>query len=289
MSVNPWDIKNSFEIIDKAIDEHKCASIIGMMSGGHDSLVSCHIVAQHPSFDFIAHINTGIGIEETRQYARDVCDDMGWQMKEFKAADCGQSYRDIVIEHGFPGPFAHRMMYSRLKERPIRQMCRDYGMSKTNRPLLTTGIRRSESRRRMGRRDTTREGNRVWCNPISEMTDDQKWKYIEDHNLPKNPIALKLCMSGECLCGAFAHPGELAELKEIAPDSYSEIMAIEAEVRSGGLPWGWQDSGPPNWYKEEKQGQEFMFDMRDELRPLCSDCELRQTVDANDKLKGGQA
>lgn len=50
-------------------------------------------------------------------------------------------------------------------------------------------------------------------------------------------------MSGECLCGSFAKPGELDEIGEWFPDVAATIRALETEVRAAGFPeplcrWG---------------------------------------------------
>lgn len=271
-----WNINKSLKIIDDAVEKHGGHSLIGMMSGGHDSIVACHIASKHEKFDFIAHINTGIGIESTRQHARDTAKSWGLDFKEYLAEDQGQIYEELVLERGFPGAYYHRFMYTKLKERAIRQMCRDYGRSKNKMPIIVTGARKEESTRRMGTtKEIQKRGNEIWINPISEMTSEQKWNYIELHKLPKNEIALKLCMSGECLCGAFAHPGELAEIKEAAPEAYEEIKELEKKVRAAGFPWGWEEQ-PPKWWLEKQKGQEMLFDMgSDDFRPLCTSCEAR--------------
>ena len=39
-----------YEVIDQAVAEHKPSHVFALFSGGHDSLTSTHIAAQHPSF-----------------------------------------------------------------------------------------------------------------------------------------------------------------------------------------------------------------------------------------------
>jgi hypothetical protein len=51
-------------------------------------------------------------------------------------------------------------------------------------------------------------------------------------------------MSGECLCGAFAHKDELAEVEMFFPDVAAQIRELEVEVAAAGHPakickWGW--------------------------------------------------
>jgi hypothetical protein len=68
-------------------------------------------------------------------------------------------------------------------------------------------------------------------------------------DVPRNPASDLIHMSGECLCGAFAHPGELDEIGEWYPDVVAEIRALEAEARAAGIPepfcrWGHGEGKP---------------------------------------------
>jgi hypothetical protein len=81
--------------------------------------------------------------------------------------------------------------------------------------------------------------------------------------IPRNVASDTLHMSGECLCGAFAHRGELDEIGEWFPEMRAEIEALEAEVRAAGHPepfctWGHGQGEPA-----ETSG------------PLCTSCDAR--------------
>src|SRR5436189_263454 len=127
------------EIINKAIEDNKPIYAIALFSGGYDSLVTTHVAMSylkrhHPSLPrFTAHINTGIGIEETRTFVRNTCKEYKWELKEYHSPF---KYEDIVLEHGFPGPASHRYMYIRLKERAIDEMVRAHKTKKRDRLLL---------------------------------------------------------------------------------------------------------------------------------------------------------
>ncbi len=252
-------------VIDEAITRYKPVAVFAMFSGGHDSLIASHIAAQHPRFSGVVHINTGTGIEETRQFVMGTCEQFGWPVKEYHPP---VPYEQIVKRWGFPGPGTHSLIYARLKERCIRQLVREAKTKASDKVLLITGVRRQESTRRMGYTDPIqKDGARIWVAPILQFTNADKDAYIIEHNLPRNIVVERLCLSGECLCGAFAKPGELEKIRHYYPaaakriDRWSE-MAFKCGVHST---WG---TNEPKAYEYERKGQmKFM--------PLCVGCESK--------------
>ena len=96
-------------LIEQACENYKPSHVFAMFSGGHDSLVATLIASKHPRFSGAVHINTGIGIEQTRKFVRQTCDKRGWPLIEIRAKeDCGQDYERIVMDNGFPGPPGQR-------------------------------------------------------------------------------------------------------------------------------------------------------------------------------------
>ena len=133
----------------------------------------------------------------------------------------------------------HWRMFQRLKERCLRNVLRDFkGKDRSQKIVFVSGVRRKESARRMISvgADAIKTGEKnpspriVWANPLINWDDTDKVEYMEAHKLPTNEIAKRLCMSGECLCGAFAKPGELAEIKAVAPKAYEQIKALQEEL-----------------------------------------------------------
>jgi len=230
-------IKESLSILDDMAAEHAPVAVFGMFSGGHDSLCAVHLASTHPAFTGAAHVNTTIGIERTRQFVRDTCARQAWPLKEYTPP---VPYREIVWKHGFPGPGAHAFMYARLKERCVRALVREHKSERKDRVALVTGVRLAESTRRMGHVvPVVRAGAQVWTAPILHWTDDDKNEYMARFGLARNPIVDALCMSGECLCGAFASRGELQALKRVDPDAYAFIKQLEEEVALFGKPATW--------------------------------------------------
>jgi 3'-phosphoadenosine 5'-phosphosulfate sulfotransferase (PAPS reductase)/FAD synthetase len=219
----------------------------------------------------VFHCNTGIGIEKTRQYVRDTCKQFGWPLHEIRAKeDCGQDYDEIVKKHGFPGAGQHSKMYIRLKERCIDHMMRNINRKRGQRVLIAMGVRHDESVRRMGYDgdEVVRKGSKVWANVTYWWSAAQRDAYIAKHNLPINPISAMLGMSGECLCGAFAHEGELALIKIVDPEIHARIKRLEIESLERGFTWGWEGQPPEN----------FTLDQSDMFMPMCVGCEKVHSV-----------
>lgn len=251
-------------VIDAAVDEHHPGSVFALFSGGHDSVTSTHIAARHPSFTGVAHVNTGIGIEETREYVRQICRDQGWPLLELRAPD--GLYEQRCRDHGMPGgPIQHGIMYQLLKDDQIRQLVRDHSRFRGDRVGLVTGARQAESDRRMRvhPEPIRRERAQLWINPILDWTKANVDDYMESVGLPRNPVVDKLHRSGECLCGALANPQELEWIAFWYPEVAAYIRGLEQDCFNRELPynWGTKTSTP--------------FDANQPMLPLCQDCATR--------------
>jgi 3'-phosphoadenosine 5'-phosphosulfate sulfotransferase (PAPS reductase)/FAD synthetase len=287
-------IANALSLIEQGVGTYNPKMVVGLMSGGNDSIPACYIASLHPRFSGILHINTGIGVEQTREFVRELCADRGWKLWEYLASENTkadgtpdpQIYEDLCIRDGFPGPAMHKKMYARLKQRCLERFERDNQISsKTQSPVLyVTGGRKEESaRRKMNIGDhplhLDRERRRIWCNPIFNWTKTHCGNCRQYGCIKRNRVADDLGMSGECLCGAFAQPGELALIRFWFPDVAAHILRIESKVRAAGFPWGWEQ-GPPEWWLMMNEGQmDFWGNMEDdtpvEEQHLCLNCNKR--------------
>ncbi len=54
------------------IEKFNPIAVVGLLSGGHDSMTA-NLIAHEAGADMSLHINTGIGVEQTRDYVRDNC------------------------------------------------------------------------------------------------------------------------------------------------------------------------------------------------------------------------
>ena len=263
------------DALDDAIEQYKPAWVFALVSGGHDSASMLHYVRDRISA--AVHIDTGTGIPETRAYVDRLCVSMGIKLLVYEAANATdgkgnpepQVYADIVRQHGFPGPAQHRIMYSKLKERPLRMLLREHAGVK----LLVTGVRSSESARRMGfvAPIKVETGNKIWVAPCHDWDVDRQNEYMAVNSIPRNPVKDTLGMSGECLCGAYAKPGELDRLRAYCPEIAARIEALEQEVivRDRKFTWGWGEK-PPRFASKNQMTLDMDF-----IPVMCIGCESK--------------
>lgn len=252
-------IAASVREMNAVIEQLKPKLVVGLMSGGDDSIPACLIASKCQQFDGILHVNTGIGIEDTRTHVRSVCSEMGWKLWEYKASENTKAdgtpdpmdYEAIVLKHGFPGAFGHRMMYSKLKERQLRRFKRDQGISgagkKKQRVLFVSGVRKQESARRKKTVPTeliSLTPSEIWAAPIREWDRKDCREAREVAGIPRNPVSFNIHKSGECLCGAFAKKGELAEIEFFYPETGRYLRDLERRAKEAGHNWGWEDQAP---------------------------------------------
>lgn len=270
---------DSNRIIDEAMQahftDHDLAATCILYSGGNDSTTLAHYILHYAHADYAIHVNTGIGIEQTRQFVRDTC--AAWNLPLIEEhPPAGSTYREIVLDQGFPGPGHHFKMYQRLKERGLRQARRKLVTNpRKERIIFFAGRRRQESQRRQGIPEFEREGSVVWVSPLANWHKTDLNTYRNLHDVPRNQVSDTLHMSGECLCGAFAHAGELDEIDFWYPDTAQQIRDLEAEVRATGkfpenrCRWGW---GGDTSEKPSKTG------------PMCQSCDARFTQSSFDDI-----
>jgi 3'-phosphoadenosine 5'-phosphosulfate sulfotransferase (PAPS reductase)/FAD synthetase len=230
------------QLVDDLQREHKPVATFLLVSGGNDSMVVLDALGDQA--DAVLHVNTGIGIPETTEFVREQVAASGLPLIE---AHPPVPYEELLpLFGGFPAPTykGHRFFYRNLKERAMRAVFREHGMRRgwRGRFLLLSGIRKDESSRRMGAATAThRDGCQVWANPLLDVTNGGMAAYRAEHAVPQSAVAAKIHMSGECLCGSFAHPGEREELRFWFPEFIERIEGMEERARAKGLrrcEWG---------------------------------------------------
>lgn len=260
------------QCIEDALNAHDPVMAFALVSGGNDSSVLLDVAAKwwqdnRPPVRLIGvHINTGTGVPETSRFATSLIGEYRLPCEEMHPPT---PFRDLVLGKdptfpaGFPGPGSHFLIYSRLKDRCVEQLLRNHRTRRGQRFILLTGIRNAESRRRMGYGVAVdRRGGQVWVNPLLEWSNADMGRYRQLFDLPVNEVATHLHMSGECLCGAFAAPGELDMIAMFYPEVAAGLRALEDEARALGIPackWGQRPPGS----KASASG------------PLCQSCDAR--------------
>lgn len=255
------------EGIEKLGDGKRIVAVCGLYSGGNDSTTLMHVMRERVTH--AVHVNTGIGVEQTREFVRDTCAKWGIPLIE-KHPPPGSTYRELVLDQGFPGPAMHWKMYQRLKERGLRLARKELVKHpRQERVVFLAGRRRDESNRRANVPEMEREGSVIWISPLVNWTKLDLNTYRQLFDVPRNEVSDMLHMSGECLCGAFAKPNELEEIGFFFPEVKEQIEALEAEVRACGkheekrCKWGWGGEDKYAYRQGVKQSG-----------PLCSACDV---------------
>jgi len=242
-------LTNADDIVARAIELHHPAKTFVLSSGGNDSMVLLDYARKNWGFDAVVHVNTGTGVRErgvdiTSQFLADYCADLGLPLIVLHPP---KSYEELFLDDpiidGLPGPGMHHIAYNRLKERALRVFVKEQKNHWRDRIMFLTGIREQESTIRMGYQESIidRVGAQVWVNPIYRWTDAEMAEYRQVHNLALNPVAEHLHISGECLCGCFAKPGELDEIRFFFPETAARIEGWQKRAADKGLTyctWG---------------------------------------------------
>lgn len=252
-------IDEAHQIIERAVDRWRPESVWAAFSGGNDSTVMLDIVHEH--VDGIFHVDTTIGVRQTREFVRQMADLYGLPLEVRRPP---KSYDEIVSERGFFGPADHEWAYRLLKKEAVRQFKREMlPPGESSNLMLLTGMRAHESRTRLAHGSDDRIEERIaWVNPIRHFTRTEMVLYRERYpQLPKNPVNDYLGKSGECLCGCFSHgPTELELVRDLDPDTATQIEALQDRLRADGSPfcrWGPGGQAVPESYGPG---------------PLCSGC-----------------
>lgn len=276
---NPRGPTNTTQaILDRARDRNP-DHIYALVSGGHDSDTTLHVTHHdHPiELDGVVHIDTGIGVPETRDFVEDRCNELGLEFiaigSDYRLPH--EEYESLVTRFGFPGPGVHRWMYLNLKGKPLQRFVNEH----TGDVMLISGVRQAESRNRMENIEPTgiqEKDNATWVSPLLAWSDEKVTEYRREHDLPDNPVVTELHMSGECLCGAYADRLELEILKIFYPDTARAIEYLEMDVLEQVERGDINDLYALWGNGSLSQGElAARIDGHQSTLPLCTDCEDR--------------
>ncbi|MGW1015622.1 phosphoadenosine phosphosulfate reductase domain-containing protein [Streptomyces niveus] len=270
-------IARSLAILEEALAGWPVVGTYWLFSGGNDSVIVGHLLRGR--YDAVLHVNTGTGIPETTEHVRDVSAAWGDTLHELHPknryedlvmgrviAGSGPNAGWRPIWKGFPGPAGHKVMYRQLKNEPLMRFRRETLGEQKNLPradrkkiIYLGGMRWGESEKRFRNAEAIDpDGSIIWVSPLVHWTDAHVREYRalhrcqQDHDhaehrlcfdgaLPLNSVTEHIHMSGECLCGAYAKPGELDEIEFFYPEVAARLRALEAEAAAAEVPyckWG---------------------------------------------------
>lgn len=270
-----------------------------LFSGGNDSTVLAHIFRRDA--DFAVHANTTIGIEETREFVRNACDEWGLSLIERTPPRTTDQYRHLILTEergkkgqalgGFPGPAMHFKVMTRLKGRVFEQVQREIVTnSRKERVVFVAGRRRTESKKRANIPESERRGSAVYISPLVNWTklDLNTYRLMAARDgdpVPVNQAADTVHMSGECLCGCNASFGERAEISQWYPAPFEEIAELEAlladreDIPEHRKVWGWgadpRLKDAEDVYQAQFSDEDAEAEDVDDLPNLCSSCDDR--------------
>ncbi|HEU4975710.1 MAG TPA: phosphoadenosine phosphosulfate reductase family protein [Baekduia sp.] len=243
--LSPLPAVDGEKLLHDAIAEHEPSHIFALYSGGNDSAVACSFTkrAIGDLLDAAVFIDTGTALPGVREHVETTTAARGLRLIVLEAGD---AFFEMVAKHGVPGPGAHRYPYVNLKERQVDRLIREHKTRWNDRIMLVSGVRRSESDRRMGTAEpTSRDGCTVWANPLIDWTNAEMRTYRERNGIEPSDAAALMHRSGECNCGAFAAPGEREMLRDLYPDWFERVVVrAERIARRHGKHDRWGERPP---------------------------------------------
>jgi len=275
-------IARSRAVLDQALGEHPAVGAYWMFSGGNDSVIVGHLL--RGQYDGVLHVNTGTGIPQTTEHVRDVTAAWGDTLHELHPknsyeelvlgkviASTGPNAGQRAVWKGFPGPAGHKVMYRHLKDQPLMAFRNSILGDQKRLPrkdrkkiIYLGGMRWAETDRRFRNAEAIDPaGSIVWVSPLVHWTDAHMREYRARHRcqqnhehaphrlcfegaLPLNEVTEHIHMSGECLCGAYAKPGELDEIEFFYPETAARLRALEGQAEAARIPackWGQKPPG----------------------------------------------
>ena len=280
------------QVVDIAVNDYGRHDFYGLCSGGKDSVSVCHwFSTNYPElFKGILFIDTTIGIPDTRKFVEELCKEQGW---ELHVRQPDTSFREWVMEYGFPTQRAHRYIMGYLKYHPMRKFIKEKSL---HHGCLISGVRRQESKRRMKtvKGAIHKEGQLHICQPCIDKTSPSVFDYLNSHDLHISPVYQTMHFSGDCLCGAYAKRDEINLLRGFYPDMAKKLADLEKELAKSKNPtvqkylhWG-NSVGFDNISNQETLEESLVCTdcMNDtEARDDDAQCFVKELEDIDGKLK----
>lgn len=283
MSVNLQEcLKDSLAIYDRAVAQYSPKYTCVMFSGGDDSLTALYVASVLGiKIDFILHGNTGTGLRKTTEFVRSTAQKFSATYIE---ATAGSAYEDYVRRKGFfgTGRDAHTFSYHVLKRGPIQAAISKnirHGRKSIN-VLLLNGIRLEESENRMDnfagkeiRPDVGVKSN-IWVNIIQNWSKKECLTFLQDLDVERNPVSVKLGRSGECMCGTMQNMADRVKASEFDAEWGQWLNDLERDVVKK-FPWRWGSNAMSAKRRKDMSESHILFDSEDNFMPMCVGCKSK--------------
>ena len=207
-------------------------------SFGKDSMVVLYLAREvYPDIP-VLWANTGVEFPETVKFAKKIAEEWDLNIIECKPVktfwQCVEEYgfpwpRKIRLKNGEKAPGTPRCCYY-MKELPMRKAVEELGIKAT-----IDGVRFEESYNRKW--VIIRHGDWVFVkkkgywfiHAIAYWTEKDVWRFIEEHEIPVNPMYDKVERIGCMTCTA--HFGWEKQMATVSPKLYRFIMRKMRELR----------------------------------------------------------
>lgn len=269
-------VKESREIVQKAIIEHEPYSTCLMLSGGDDSITALKVALMlGVKIDYIIHGVTGTGLKAVKEYVSKVSEICGIKILY---ADAGTAFEDYVKRKGFfgVGKTAHSYSYHILKVNPFdRTISKHIRKGKPGRKImLLNGVRVEESENRadnFGDNPYREYHGNIWVNIIHWWEKKDCLNLLEAENFDRSPVSKALGRSGECNCGTMQDEAGRIACSQLDPD-WGEWMRNLRRYVVGKF--GFDINQNPS----KKQIEEIKKQLStiDTFQPMCVGCKSTQ-------------
>ena len=264
-------------IVDEAIEIHGKDKFYCLASGGKDSIACTNFMAEnYPDyFKGVVHIDTTMGTKYTKQWIKDYCKEMNWDLTIIKPEY--DIYRWCIQRKGigFPAYKLHSTVMCQAKLIPMRNYIKGHKHKDT--VSFVSGVRMGESDRRMRSyaHPIDRDG-RVWfTSTFFYKSDKEVYRYIHENGLRITPMHDVLGHSADCECGTYGSREELEKVGLVDSELYNRIIGWEdwidssdctSEIAKKHNRWGGNTRYSEEQYafmvKKLRKSRSFMEDLK---------------------------
>lgn len=249
--------------------------VYSLFSGGKDSFATAKTLQLEGKLLGVVLLDTGIAVPDWEENVTALAHFHGFPVEIYRTP---VRYEWLVWKYGFPGPAGHMFAMNYLKGRAVREFKKAHPGK-----ALASGVRKYESDRRAinAKEVGLFEGVTIYA-PIYDWTTAQTWAFCRQHGYERPESYIKLGVSGDCLCGAYARSHERDALKQFYPTVYERICNLEAASthHPTRCRWGWAGKGP-----ETKTTEEAVICVECSQSRIDGDVSLARAVEMVDRTK----